>query len=1084
MKTGTKTTTLLGFLVTSYIVGLLIFTKGFLLVRTVIPKNSSCEVEFAARADDLVHGGHHGCWSHARFKRAILVIIDALRYDFLAYNTSLKSDVPLYKNKLKYVHQMCTKHPKHTRLYKFIADPPTTTLQRLKGLTTGSLPTFVDAGENFFSSEIREDNWIDQLNERGKTIKFLGDDTWDNLFPKRFYKSHSFPSFNVKDLHTVDNGILKHLYAEIRRKDWDVAIAHFLGVDHCGHRFGPNHPAMGEKLQQMDQVIRNISQLMKDDTVLFVLGDHGMTRTGDHGGDSEDELTAGLFVYSPAQITASSALPEDKPQVIQQTDLVPTIALMLGLPIPFSNVGKVIPDLFNHCPWWDTQHNDIRQVFHTVKALHLNARQVSKYLDTYATMSSDLPADKFQRLQTMLKQAEMELQDLVTSVTKGVGSPGLLERLLRLSDQYQDYLAQVRGMCQEVWAKFDLTSMALGVIMVMGSLIVNALLAVSWSGEGEDLPAYLPFMIGGIVIQVVYYVVHMAVFPPSVVPVMGYIVGGLLIFAGGVILKKQVAEIWRDSKINVADVAVAAGVMFMCFAAFFSNSFVVYEDSLTHFLSQSLLWYTSLRVMISSCQSPDHMGKDSVGRWSRKSKQSSFVDVLERLTQPAVVTFAVTVLCSLLLRCSAYFRACREEQWECVVPSFLEPLSSFAEDVTGYKNQRYFFSISCLFVTIWLVRRWLQHYGNLNGDGLGILCTKFLLPLAAIACALYWAVQALPHKELDLLPSWQQTIMAQIVYVCIIIHVMVGLVQPLYVYIHHSSSSGKVSVPLVNRGAEQTVPYVYRQLQQHWHRKDDSETPPAAYGLGSVYSSHLVAFAMTLFLLLVLLLGDGVSPALCLAVWVLFLFLEMMAAYCSETTGTSGIHQQPVPWLTVVTHGLLSSTFFYATGHQATIPSIRFESAFVGFYGNFTTYIIPALLITLNTYAGPVLFTVVSPLMMMWPHLQGPVCQWMVGRRGKKEGEEWKGDFSLFDDGVLLRKNLFVSVCRVLLFQAVKVLGAACAAALHRRHLMVWKIFAPRFIFEAASLIVISVALLMMTLIVLRVDRSLSKLTQSLQKGS
>ena len=51
---------------------------------------------------------------------------------------------------------------------------------------------------------------------------------------------------------------------------------------------------------------RNVTQLMKDDTVLFVFGDHGMTRTGDHGGDSEDELTAGLFVYSPAQITASS----------------------------------------------------------------------------------------------------------------------------------------------------------------------------------------------------------------------------------------------------------------------------------------------------------------------------------------------------------------------------------------------------------------------------------------------------------------------------------------------------------------------------------------------------------------------------------------------------------------------------------------------------------------------------------------------------------------------------------------------------------------------------------------------------------
>ena len=40
-------------------------------------------------------------------------------------------------------------------------------------------------------------------------------------------------------------------------EDWDVLVAHFLGVDHCGHRFGPDHPAMGQKLTQMDGVIRS-----------------------------------------------------------------------------------------------------------------------------------------------------------------------------------------------------------------------------------------------------------------------------------------------------------------------------------------------------------------------------------------------------------------------------------------------------------------------------------------------------------------------------------------------------------------------------------------------------------------------------------------------------------------------------------------------------------------------------------------------------------------------------------------------------------------------------------------------------------
>lgn len=40
----------------------------------------------------------------------------------------------------------------------------------------------------------------------------MGDDTWESLFPKSFHRSLPFPSFNVKDLHTVDDGILQHLY--------------------------------------------------------------------------------------------------------------------------------------------------------------------------------------------------------------------------------------------------------------------------------------------------------------------------------------------------------------------------------------------------------------------------------------------------------------------------------------------------------------------------------------------------------------------------------------------------------------------------------------------------------------------------------------------------------------------------------------------------------------------------------------------------------------------------------------------------------------------------------------------------------
>lgn len=36
---------------------------------------------------------------------------------------------------------------------------------------------------------------------------FMGDDTWVQITPDAFAESHPYPSFNVKDLHTVDNGV-------------------------------------------------------------------------------------------------------------------------------------------------------------------------------------------------------------------------------------------------------------------------------------------------------------------------------------------------------------------------------------------------------------------------------------------------------------------------------------------------------------------------------------------------------------------------------------------------------------------------------------------------------------------------------------------------------------------------------------------------------------------------------------------------------------------------------------------------------------------------------------------------------------
>lgn len=268
---------------------LLLFSRGFFLSRDVLNLFSSCKSKTSSNHCDFVHNTstrirgdyilecteenvmseHLNMTKSSNLdnlqyclnstNKVIILIIDALRYDFMQYDnnyTSVSDSLPSYKNKLPVINNLLTKYANSSRLYKFVADPPTTTMQRLNALTTGSLPTFIDIGSNFATPEINEDNLIDQIVHLQKKVVFMGDDTWTSLYPKRFSRQFPFPSFNVWDLDTVDSGIKCHLIKEIKQGDWDVIIAHYLGVDHCGHRYGPEHREMARKLLEMNQYIR------------------------------------------------------------------------------------------------------------------------------------------------------------------------------------------------------------------------------------------------------------------------------------------------------------------------------------------------------------------------------------------------------------------------------------------------------------------------------------------------------------------------------------------------------------------------------------------------------------------------------------------------------------------------------------------------------------------------------------------------------------------------------------------------------------------------------------------------------------
>lgn len=186
--------------------GVHLFSKGFLLSKIVQDDRATCTVlRNESNSGEQFNTSRNYCLD--KQSKVIVLLVDALKYDFGVYNASVEEGKAApFQNNLKVIHELQKSAPSHTRLYKFIADPPTTTLQRLKGLTTGTLPTFIDMGSNFATPEINEDNIIDQLKANGKRSVFMGDSTWTDLFPKRFNREYSYPSFNIFDLDSIDRG--------------------------------------------------------------------------------------------------------------------------------------------------------------------------------------------------------------------------------------------------------------------------------------------------------------------------------------------------------------------------------------------------------------------------------------------------------------------------------------------------------------------------------------------------------------------------------------------------------------------------------------------------------------------------------------------------------------------------------------------------------------------------------------------------------------------------------------------------------------------------------------------------------------
>lgn len=957
-------------------VGIFLFTKGFLLTRMELEHKSSCEASPLIENEGLDTAsaqpdGDNGCWHPKSFSKAVVVIIDALRYDFTVPFVPKGDTDKLhhFHNMFTTPHRIATTHPENAFLLPFIADPPTTTLQRLKGLTTGTLPTFVDAGSNFAGNAISEDNLISQLKSMGKRMAFMGDDTWMALFPGLFEQDmvHPYDSLNVWDLHTVDNGINDHIFPLLHPENstrWDVLFAHYLGVDHAGHRYGPDHSAMSEKLQQMDQIVQRLIDDIDHDTLLIIMGDHGMDPKGDHGGESQGEVEAALWMYSKDPVFGrlpSNLLSENEVRSVAQIDLVPTLSLLLGIPVPFNNLGAPIAEAFLG------KTNGMQNLAQVMK---LTAAQIKRYQQEYTqTNHDDLDND------SIIKHSWLSGQQRLADIQH---KPKIMteEEWAAIYGDFNIFQRETLRICKYLWTQFDLVSMVAGVVVLLGSIPILAVYSRGFVGDKIDLTdTLLRRMLNGLTIGIALSL-PVAFFTSRKleIPMLHTV---LFSTAVGVIIGFLSASVYARRRLSSVLPRSSWGLLSFLFvilnaALFGSNSFTIWEDKVLTYMIATF----AIGGIIAS-----QRHKNSLSR--------------------ALGTYH-SVMLLLLTRFASFSQLCREEQMPyCTSTFYASATSSVSAPWT----------LALLFMMAFVLPSIIKSYyhGTRSYEGPAPVYIGWAFRLGIILVAVFWTLDSADNgswfpSTYDVLIKGTKKTVAQTVLAMSLVAGNVGF----------GWSSLCLGITVEEKDQASTPKEEGTELLS------TSKRSVALFGYANVHGSRYFLLVLSWALAIILLQKPMGGLSVGILLWQILSLLEIVDV---NDLSTSSIGP--------VVLALLGNAHFFSTGHQATIASIQWESAFIPL--STIRYPWSPLLVVGNTLGAPILAALAVPLIALW---KAPPKRSV----GDKEG---------------LLSKVAKAATTFMLFQTTITTASVVCAGWLRRHLMLYRVFCPRFMLGAVTLLVV-----------------------------
>ncbi|XP_075843761.1 GPI ethanolamine phosphate transferase 1 isoform X1 [Microtus pennsylvanicus] len=228
-----------------------------------------------------------------------------------------------------------------------------------------------------------------------------------------------------------------------------VFFLHLLGIDTNGHAHRPSSREYKDNIKKVDDGVKEIVSIFKhfygDDgkTAFIFTSDHGMTDWGSHGAGHPSEtltplVTWGAGIKSPQKVSTQQfddeflkewRLENWKRRDVDQADIAPLMASLIGVPFPLNSVGTLPVEYLNNTGLFKAESmlTNAVQILEQFKVKMTQKKEVTlPFLFTpFKLLSDSQQLDTLRKARSYIKQEKFDevvslCEELINLALKGL----------------------------------------------------------------------------------------------------------------------------------------------------------------------------------------------------------------------------------------------------------------------------------------------------------------------------------------------------------------------------------------------------------------------------------------------------------------------------------------------------------------------------------------------------------------------------------------------------------------------------------------------------------------------------------------